>query len=633
VFLRHSSGDWHPMKLLMITMPWQGLDAPSSALGILRPCVQEHAPDWEIQELYANFRWAEHLLRTSGGSISPTDYETIADQVFHGVGDWIFTSALYGVGSHQVEEFSDFLDKRGIDSRTPVVMQGLATEFIQNLAAEIAADPPDVVGFTSTFMQNVPSLALAAELKRLAPGILTVLGGCNSDGPQGPALHRNFTQLDFVVSGEGERALPALLNQVDGAGDFASVPGLSWRDDGRTVVNPPAKASVPMSAVPTPDYDSYFHELENSVLQHYVRPRVVLEAARGCWWGERHQCTFCGLNGSNISFRSKAPERIVQEIEYLTRRHQTLDLIMVDNILDMKYLDTVMPDIAALDCDLRIHYEIKSNLTRESLRTLRNANVLHVQPGIESLSDHVLRLMDKGVSAAHNIRLLRDGEDLGLTVTWNVLYGFPGETAGDYRSMIRKFASVEHLQPPTGAWRIALERFSPYFESPEKGFMLRRPAEIYDYIYKIPKGELNDLVYLFDSNSAGLSGELEEELVEAVEKWRQAYPHSYLLYWSDDDGRVTIEDQRASWPNETIVLDEVQSNVYRGMFRAAGREGMARRLFEAGLSVSQDELEDLLRYFIDRGLAFEDGGRFVSVALEADPYRRRLVDGLAVAPR
>ncbi|MBP2334752.1 magnesium-protoporphyrin IX monomethyl ester (oxidative) cyclase [Saccharothrix coeruleofusca] len=619
------------MKILMIAMPWQGLDTPSSALGVLGPCIRENAPGWTADELYANLRWAEHLMRESRGSITAEDYQNVAGQVFHGVGDWVFTPALYDVDGYRAEEFAEFLRRRSLDPAVPVRMQGHARAFVRDLAAEIAADPPDVVGFTSTFMQNVPSLALAKELKRVAPGILTVLGGSNCDGPQGAALHRNFAQLDFVVSGEGERALPALLDRVARGAGFADVPGLSWRDGDRVVANPPSKAALPFGAVPAPDYDGYFRALGASDVRHQVRPMTVLETSRGCWWGERHQCTFCGLNGSNINFRSKAPARIAHEVRGLAERYRVLDLIMVDNILDMKYLDTAMPELAALDCDLRIHYEIKSNMTREQLSRLKEANVLFVQPGIESLSSHVLRLMDKGVSGAHNVRMLRDAEDLGLNVTWNILYGFPGETEEDYRKLLCRASALEHLQPPTGAWRIALERFSPYFEDPSLGFMFRHPADIYDFIYQIPRDELHDLVYLFDTNDAGIVGPIEDELKLAVDEWAEAYKSSTLAYWVDDRGRVVVEDSRASWPEEVIELDDVQSNVYLGMFQGAGREGVRRRLAERGHAVNEDRLDGLLRYFVDRGLVFEDEGRYVSLALQVDPYRRKLVDGREVA--
>ncbi|MEV7414023.1 RiPP maturation radical SAM C-methyltransferase [Streptomyces sp. NPDC089919] len=616
----------------MIAMPWQGLDTPSSALGILGPCVTRQAAGWQVDELYANLRWAEWLMRETDGAITPQVYGDTADQVFHGVGDWVFTSALYDIDGYQAEEYARFLTDRDVDPTLPVEMQKHAPGFIRALAAEIAADPPDVVGFTTTFMQNVPSLALAKELKKLVPGIRTVIGGSNCDGAQGPALHRNFPQLDFVVSGEGERALPALLNRLRKGGSPADVPGLSWRDaDGRTVVNEPAKGALPFAAVPAPDYDNFFAQLAKSPIRHHVRPMAVLETSRGCWWGEAHQCTFCGLNGSNIDFRSKAPGRIAQEVNDIAQKYQVLDLVMVDNILDMKYLNTAMPEIAALDCDLRIHYEIKSNMTKAQLGKLKEANVLYVQPGIESLSSHVLKLMDKGVSGAHNVRMLRDGQDLGLNVTWNILYGFPGETAEDYRGMLGKFAALEHLQPPTGAWRIALERFSPHFEDPTQGFMFRRPSEIYDYIYQVPRNELYDLVFFFDTSVQGISGAVEDELKQAAEEWARAYPKSLLSYWTDERGRVVIEDRRASWPEEDIVLDEVRSNVYLGMFQCAAREGIRRRLAAEGHVVGEAELEEILRYFVDRGLAFEDDGRYVSVALEVDPYRRKLVGGKEVA--
>ncbi|MFD9354834.1 RiPP maturation radical SAM C-methyltransferase [Streptomyces sp. NPDC060031] len=619
------------MKILLVAMPWQGLDTPSSALGILGPCVRRQAAGWEVDELYANIPWAEHLMRESDGYITAEHYGEVAVQVFHGVGDWVFTSALYDVDGHRVDEFSEFLQKRGIEPQVPVEMQKHSREFIRNLAAEIAADPPDVVGFTSTFMQNVPSLALAKELKRIAPGIRTLIGGANCDGPQGPALHRNFEQLDFVISGEGERALPALLNRIAKGKGFADVPGLSWRDEeGRTVANPPAAAALPFAAVPAPDYDSYFRALKSSPVQDHVRPMLVMETSRGCWWGDRHQCTFCGLNGSNIDFRSKAPERIAREVQDLVERYQILDLVMVDNILDMKYFGTVIPELAALDLDLRIHYEIKSNLTRDQLKSLREANVLYVQPGIEGLSSHVLRLMDKGVSGAHNVRLLRDSEDLGLNVTWNILYGFPGETEEDYRGLLKRFTTLEHLQPPTGAWRIALERFSPYFEEPTNGFMFRRPAEIYDFIYEVPRDQLYDFVYLFDTTDEGIVGPVEDELKQAVDEWAAAYDQSSLSYWIDDRDRVVIEDRRASWPEEVIELDDRQSNVYLGMFQGAGQEGVRRRLASAGFAAGEGEVEEMLRYFVDRGLAFEEEGRYVSVALEVDPYRRKLVNGREV---
>ncbi|MFY0580668.1 radical SAM protein [Cystobacter fuscus] len=159
-------------------------------------------------------------------------------------------------------------------------------------------------------------------------------------------------------------------------------------------------------------------------------------------------------------------------------RYKTLDVVMVDNIIDLRYFKELLPRIAAADWDLRIHFEVKSNLTSEQIQALRAAGVMHVQPGIESLSSRVLKLMDKGVAGCHNVRVLRDCEAAGLTVSWNYLYGFPGEQPEDYESLIEQMPALVHLQPPSGATRIALERFSPNFERPSLGFTggARRPS-------------------------------------------------------------------------------------------------------------------------------------------------------------
>ncbi|CAL9534537.1 hypothetical protein SUDANB58_04113 [Streptomyces sp. enrichment culture] len=169
------------------------------------------------------------------------------------------------------------------------------------------------------------------------------------------------------------------------------------------------------------------------------------------------------------------------------------------------------------------------------------------------------------------------------------------------------------------------------FEDPTQGFMFRRPSEIYDFIYRVPRDQLYDMVFFFDTSIQGISGPIEEEMKQACEEWAKAYPQSTLSYWTDDRGRVVIEDRRVSWPEEVIELDDLQSNAYLGMFQVAGREGIRRRLAEGGHSVGDGDIEEMLHYFVDRGLAFEDEGRYVSVAPEVDPYRRKLINGKEVA--
>ena len=217
-------------------------------------------------------------------------------------------------------------------------MRQFAPAFIRQAADEVLAGDPDVVGLSSTFMQNVPSLAIATELKRRRPEVQIVMGGGNCDGPMGPALHRNFRALDYVVKGEGERALVGLLDALERGADpesLSCVSGLCWWRGNESVSNP-VDDPVGMEAVPPAKFDDYFAAIDAGAVREYLEPKLVHEAARGCWWGMRKHCTFCGLNGSTMAFRSKPPDRVFAEIRDDVLRHRVLDVVMVDNIMDME---------------------------------------------------------------------------------------------------------------------------------------------------------------------------------------------------------------------------------------------------------------------------------------------------------
>ena len=613
------------MRITLVCMPWHSLDWPSLALGILHRKAVEHEDGHEVAAYFGNLRWAEYLLKESGGTIAPGDYSRVADiGIFLGLGDWIFAPALYGVPDWQVEGYGRYLADRGVDPSLAIEMQRLAPAFVERVAAEILELHPDVVGFTTTFMQNVPSLAVARRLKEVRPGLITVFGGGNCDGPMGVALHRNFPCADFVVRGEGEQTFVDLLDALQGRCDLGGIEGLCWRSPAGPVANCDRAHPYPIERVPQPDYDAYFAAIDRSPLSGQFERKIVLEAARGCWWGEKHHCTFCGLNGSLMKFRSKSPARVWQEMADTVRKYRSLDIIMVDNILDLRYFKTLLPEIATSGWDLRLHYEVKSNLSAEQVQTLKAAKIAHIQPGIESLSSRVLRIMRKGVTGAHNVQLLRDAEEHSLTVSWNYLYGFPGEREDDYSTIIEQVPALVHLQPPQGVSALALERFSPYFDDPTLGFDARAPADFYRFIYDLPEAELMDLIYLFEAGGQGISGEIESLLQRAIREWRRLYLASSLTYRCDDR-RLVIRDARANRPPaEYVFEDEVQAASYRALTRNHSLPGLKRALAETGFDVPLDRLERFVRELKRLNLIFEDDGLFVALATHDDPHRERV---------
>ncbi|MFF7456975.1 RiPP maturation radical SAM C-methyltransferase [Kitasatospora sp. NPDC008115] len=634
------------MRIVLLHMPWGAIDVPSLALGILHTAAARAGHQVDVR--YANLDFVDWAAEHAG--FGADDYQYFSEKsYFQGAGDWAFAGALYGdddaagagasgdvaTGDGASDDgaagYFEYLAANGASEREIALTRAtraLAPAFVDRLVGELAADPPDLVGFTTTFQQNTASLAAARLLKQRCPQVRTVFGGANCDGPQGAALHRNFPFLDYVVRGEGEAAFPALL----AGGDLAAVPGLCWRDDaGRPTANAMARRPLPPAAILPPRYDGFFERLDASVAAGWVDPKLVLEGSRGCWWGEKHHCTFCGLNGSSMEFRSKPPADFLAELLALAERHQLLDVYVVDNILDMGYFDTVLKSLAELPVDLRLHFEIKANLRRRQFQLLGDSGAAQVQPGIESLSTRVLRIMDKGVTGCQNVRALRDAQSAGVSVTWNYLYGFPGEQEEDYESVIRQLPALHHLDPPTGAGRIAIERFSPYFDRPELGFAITRPAFQYRATYRLPESELNDLAYVFTAPPRGIGGALAERLGAAVDTWLERFPDSRLSY-RDADGRVVLVNTRPGYDWRVVELtDPVELAIFRLLDQPRSTAALAARV-PGGAS----EVGPVLERFTELGLLFHDGGAYVQVAVESDNQvlmRMRHRHGPATAAR
>jgi ribosomal peptide maturation radical SAM protein 1 len=605
------------MRTVLVHMPWGSIDVPSLALGIMRTAALRQGHDASVR--YANLDFVDWVVgRTDFGL---TEYRYYSESsYFQGAGDWVFAGALDAGAPARPDSDARYLRllaDSGADDReiaTTVALRALAPEFIDHLVTELVASEPDVVGFTTTFQQNTASLAAARLLRRRLPGVRIVLGGANCDGPQGAALHRNFPFLDHVVRGEGEAAFPRLLSAIEhGQHDLSAIPGLCWRDpDGRSVANPMSSTPLPPGAILPPDYDDFFERVDASTAASWVEPKLVVEGSRGCWWGEKHHCTFCGLNGTSMQFRSKSPDAFLAEVLDLARRHQLLDFFVVDNILDMTYFDTVLRALIESDLDLRLHFEVKANLRRHQFQTLADSGAVQVQPGIENLSTHVLRLMDKGVSGCQNVRALRDAQSAGVTTSWNYLFGFPGETDEDYTDVLRQLPMLVHLDPPSGASRIVIERFSPYFDRPELGFADLSPAPQYPDIYRLPDSELAELAYVFTAPRRGIDRELAAELVAAIDGWTEQYPRCRLAY-TDLGERIVLVSDRPAYAWSAV---ELTTPAELALFRLLDQPRTVRTLAER-----VDGGEPVVRELLDRwatlGVVFTDAGSYLQVAVEA----------------
>ncbi|HWW60473.1 MAG TPA: RiPP maturation radical SAM C-methyltransferase, partial [Thermoanaerobaculia bacterium] len=409
-------------------------------------------------------------------------------------------------------------------------------EFVYDVTQQIVRGGAKIIGFSSSFQQNSAAVAIARALKSAAPDRITLFGGANADAPMGEALADVAGCFDVVVSGEADELFTELCRKL-----------LAGRVMPRVICGLPVQR---LDDLPVPRYDDYFTAIAAFAAAPALPASLPFESSRGCWWGQKKHCTFCGLNAGGMAYRRKSGERLIGEIEQLVTRYGTATLHAADNILPLDLTGEVLPWLAARQPRLDLFYEVKANVRPAMLDLFVRAGINSIQPGIESLADRVLQRMDKGVSAAQNIALLRDCASRQIDVNWNLLVDVPGDEADDYAAMSALVPSLEHLQPPSGCTPVLIDRYSPYFTKPEAfGITDVRPLPVYASIYPV-SADLSRLAYHFRGTfSTGGRSEAACALADAVDRWKSRWSDPQcpaLMLVELESGAAAIVDSRES---------------------------------------------------------------------------------------
>jgi ribosomal peptide maturation radical SAM protein 1 len=617
-------------KVLLIDMPFANLLTPSIGLGILKAGLTRVG----ISSTVLNFhlRFAELCSQEAYNTVHSDTYSE------HLVGEWIFSEALFPGSKHRDFDhyFRDVLSGHEPDQEDKpfygsalleklpekiLLVRNTVDSFLRECLEIVLGHDPVIVGFTSMFQQHVASLALARLIKMRRPDCFIVFGGSNCEGPMGAETLKQFEFVDVVVSGEGDFVFPELVQSILASGTISKVQGIYCRNRSLLPVRSGSPQNTPMirdlDTVPVPDYDDYFAQLAESSIKLSTTSNLLFETSRGCWWGEKQHCTFCGLNGATMTYRSKSAERALDELIYLTDRYPGCSVNAVDNILDMKYFKSFIKLLAEREHDFGLFYEVKSNLRKDQLLLLREAGVKTIQPGIESLSDNVLRVMKKGVSALQNIQFLKWCSELNMTTHYNIIWGFPGETADDYENITALIPVISHLRPPLGSSTIRIDRFSPNFnENHQLGIGEVAPFPAYHYVYPFDPEAVFNLAYFFEPTrrQQRVEPHYVRDLSNAIKGWRQSYQHSDLFFM-EKGPKLLIWDMRAIARERLVILDDY----FKLAYLACDEVMTPNQIIDSCRKNSQafssaGRLVEILDSLVDRSLMIKAGNQYLSLA-------------------
>lgn len=509
-----------PLRVVLVSMPWASTERPSLPISLLSALVEKHGHRCITH--YPNLRFASE--------IGVRAYEAMANETsFFGLDEHLFAVDLFGSERLASEEFlTSMIDPNSAgdpERSLRVLRDQVVPSFVAATAEEILALGPDVVGMTCTFNQTFSSIALARRIKSLKPSVTTLLGGPSVHDTMGVALAECFAAcVDHVFTGEADESLPELLDQIAANAATVNVAGVTTRG----AMSAPAHLVESLSAAPAPDFDGFFNcrsRLADEGLDVAPCTSLPYESSRGCWWGAKHHCTFCGLNNLGMRFRTRRDDQVVDDLVQLSDRYGLLSFMASDNILDFRAYGELLEQLASRGEEFELFYEIKANVKRRQVRQLALAGVRAVQPGVESFSDHVLQLMDKGVRVVQIVQLLKWLSEYSIEAIYNVLVGFPGESADDYAESVRVIEAIGDLPPPSGMTNLVeVHRFSPFHDAPDKyGLPDLRPCMFYRHLVPPDLLRPERFAFFFDRDipaSEPVHAE-RRSLDEAIARWRQ----------------------------------------------------------------------------------------------------------------
>ena len=616
-------------RIALINMPFAGLGMPSIALTQLKTVVEQRLNDQvSVDVYYLNHDFAKYLGLELYDLITSS-----ADSQNAGLGDWFFRQTAFpelanNAGVYLSRYFPFHTEEMNtLKSRLLEKRRGL-DNFFDSLIAKYSLDQTQLVGFTSMFMQSAAAFSLARRLKECESKPIVVMGGANCESPMGQVIVKEVTPIDYVFSGPALKSFPDFIQHcINGEqGKAGSIKGVFTKRNyifqtGPEAIGEELSIDVPIEL----DYRQFINNLTSNFPNGEIEPVLLFETSRGCWWGERAHCTFCGLNGISMAYRAMSPDRALKQFESLFEFAPLVSRMdAVDNILPKSYLQEVLPHMKTPD-NVSLFYEVKADLSESDVQVLAKARVKVIQPGIESLATSTLKLMKKGTSAFRNLALLKFCVMYGIEPAWNLLIGFPGEGADVYRKYIDDLPLLTHLYPPAGVFPVRFDRYSPYFVKAKEYGLDLHPLDYYSLIYPFSGDQLDNLAYYFADFNIGAEyaqtvsqwiGKIREKISFWIELWKSDDDHPVLLLYKDGDQHM-IRDSRSGELKE-YPISAVSARILN-LMADTKRMGDVNKEFTNGSAIDAAKEIAILR---EKGLLFEEDNRFMSLPLIAAECRR-----------
>ncbi|MFH1241490.1 MAG: cobalamin-dependent protein, partial [Pseudomonadota bacterium] len=281
-------------RMALLSTPWPLFNRPSIQLGALKAFVEREIPTVTVH--------AHHLYLTVAEALGYALYRPISEKTW--LSESCYAALLY---PERAERISRLWKRESAGLSRKWVFGDICSalkDISDRILAAIDWEGYFLVGISICLGQLTSALYFAREIKRRAPDSKILVGGSACSGEMGRSLLRAFAEIDFVISGEGERPLLQLVRNLQGgtAPEPDPFPGLMGRHQ-ESWGRPEVFSQVAhLDELPMADYGDYFRHLNAMEPDRRFFPTRPMEMSRGCWWrktlshGMFRGCAFCNLN-------------------------------------------------------------------------------------------------------------------------------------------------------------------------------------------------------------------------------------------------------------------------------------------------------------------------------------------------
>ncbi|MFC1857303.1 RiPP maturation radical SAM C-methyltransferase [Thermodesulfobacteriota bacterium] len=609
-------------RIILVSTPWALFNRPSIQLGTLKAYLESQDSNIEVE--------ARHFYLKVAETIGYKLYQAISERTW--LAESVYAALLY---PEREELIRKVFQKEATGS--PIIHKtGFKT--LHNRVKEVSEDfisrtdwhASGLIGFSICMCQFTSTIYFIKRIKQENPALNIVVGGSLIVGEEIGNLLDAFPEIDFIVNGEGERPLARLVRHLHKSlspADITDITGVFTRK------NAPNRSPVSFSQMenidhlPMPDYDDYFNLLRTFSPQKTFFPTLSAETSRGCWWrrssrfDKRTGCAFCNLNLQWEGYRSKTPEKVVNEIDQLTAKYQILSVAFMDNLLPVKTSPEIFTKLSRLKKDFNLFGEIRATTSKSVLRAMQTAGTREVQIGIEALSSGLLKKMNKGTTAIQNLEIMKNCEELGIANASNLLLCFPGSDELDVAETIR---TLEFAMPfrPLRFVHFWLGFGSPVFENP-CAFGIQARYNHPNYFSLFPARIARSMRFMIQAYRGDLT--FQRKIWQPVKNKVRAWEKTYAELRKGSTPILTFRDGR-----EFLIIRQLRMNAdplthrltgsSRAIYLYCRRHRSLQRILNTFPGIPGDQIVRFLNMMVDKRLMFEEKGRYLSLAIRVKSH-------------